>query len=172
MENILETERLQLRKFTKGDADFIVELVNSPTWLKFIGERNVKTTTEAITFLENGILKSYQENGFGLYLVALKNTKIPVGMCGLVKREMLENVDIGFAFLPNYTQKGYAFEIASATIEYAKNSLKIQKIVAITTENNWSSIKLLEKLGLRKEKTIKLSKLDEVLLFSPPSLEG
>src|SRR5688572_21540231 len=118
MNYFLETQRLGLREFTRDDAVFIVELLNTPGWLQFIGDRNVKTKEQAIIYLENGPLKSYKENGFGSWMVELKEDKTPIGMCGILRRESLENPDIGFAFLPEYTGKGYAFEIASATLSY------------------------------------------------------
>src|SRR6478736_8102385 len=116
MKYILETERLQLRQFEIDDAEFIVELVNTPGWLKFIGDRNIKTTEDAIRYLQNGPMKSYQENGFGLSLVEEKGNRKSIGMCGILKRDSLENPDIGFALLPEFVGKGYAFEIALATV--------------------------------------------------------
>ena len=128
MEYILETERLGLREFNLKDTQFIIELLNSPGWLQFIGDRNVKTAGEAASYIKNGPIKSYSENGFGLCMVEIKENKTAIGMCGLIKRDGLENPDIGFAFLPNYMTKGYAFEIACATLSYAKDTLGIHKI--------------------------------------------
>ncbi|GAA4271368.1 GNAT family N-acetyltransferase [Aquimarina gracilis] len=164
---ILETERLCLREFHVEDADFILKLVNSPNWIKFIGDKGVKTIEDAISYLVDGPIKSYKENGFGLWLVQLRDSKVPIGMCGLVNREILEDVDIGFALLPDYMNKGYGFESANAVMNYAKNVLKISRIVAITDEDNTSSIKLLQKLGLSLEKKLVLSDADSVFLFSP-----
>ena len=149
MNYILETERLFLREFTLSDTKFIVELVNSPGWLQFIGDRNIKTEEQAKEYLQNGPLKSYAINGFGLSLVALKPDETPVGMCGIIRRDSLENPDIGFAFLPAFEGKGLAFEIANATVAYAKNVLKIPVIFAITMPENKRSIKLLEKIGFQ-----------------------
>jgi len=167
MNFILETERLVLRQFTIDDATFIVELVNSPGWIEFIGERNIKTGEQARNYLRDGPLKSYEQNGFGLYLVELRNEKTPMGMCGIIKRDNLENPDIGFAFLPEFTGKGLAFEIANATMTYAKDKLKLPTIFAITVSANKSSIKLLEKIGM---KFIKLfcfpDNKEELMLFS------
>jgi len=109
---ILHTERLVLRKFTVEDTAFIIELLNTEGWLKYIGNRNVKTTEQAKEYLQNGPMKSYEENGFGLALVQLKTNQKPIGMSGLIKRNYLEHPDIGFAFLPGYTGHGYAFEIS------------------------------------------------------------
>ena len=169
MENqtILETHRLVLRKFDLNDAEFILQLVNSPNWLKFIGDKKIKTIKGAETYLKNGPLKSYIDNGYGLWLIQLKGTNTPIGMCGLVNRDTLDDVDIGFAMLPNYYKMGYGFEIATATLSYVKNTLNIANVLAITNAQNLASIRLLNKIGLVFKKTIKLSKTDEVLLFSP-----
>jgi RimJ/RimL family protein N-acetyltransferase len=149
MKYILETERLALREFVLTDTAFIILLLNSPGWLEFIGDRNVKSTEQALAYLENGPLKSYRENGYGLCMVETKNDKFPIGMCGIIKRDTLPNPDIGFAFLPEYIGKGYGLEIASATVDYAKNELNLPKISAITVPGNERSIKLLEKIGLQ-----------------------
>lgn len=153
MERILDTERLTLRQFELTDTKFIVELVNSPGWLEFIGERNIKTEAAALTYLQNGPIRSYHENGFGLSMVELKDGT-PIGMCGILKRDTLESPDIGFAFLPEFMGLGYAFEIASATIIYAKDKLNLKTILGITVPANKKSIRLLEKIGLRFSKTI------------------
>jgi len=149
MKYILETERSKLRELTLDDASFITKLVNSEGWLRYIGERNVKTPEQAQAYLENGPIKSYQENGFGLWLVELKEDKTPIGMCGLLKRDHLENPDIGFAFLPEFTGRGYAFEAASETMRYAKEKLNLSDICAIVMPENKSSVKLLEKIGMK-----------------------
>ncbi|WP_298420203.1 GNAT family N-acetyltransferase [uncultured Kordia sp.] len=166
MKNILETERLVLREFIIEDVAFVIQLVNTPTWIEFIGDRNIKTETAAQDYIENSLMKSYATNGFGLWLMKLKETSKPIGMCGLVKRDTLEDVDIGFALLPEYGRKGYTFEAAKATLNYAKDTLNIQKIVAITDTKNAASIGLLNKIGLQFEKELQLSEDDTVLLFS------
>lgn len=148
MATVLETPRLTLRKFTLNDTPFTIELLNTEGWLKYIGDRNIKNEEQAKHYLINGPLKNYNENGFGLSLVELKVTQTPIGMCGLIKRTYLENTDIGFAFLPAYSGKGYGYEIANATLNYAKNNLKIKTIDAITLPTNTNSIKLIEKLGM------------------------
>lgn len=164
---ILETERLVLQELSIDDAEFILTLLNTPAWLEYIGDKNVRTIEDAVNYLENGPIKSYKENGFGLWLILLKNSSTPIGMCGLVKRESLDDIDIGFALLPEYSKLGYGYEIAQATVTYANQVLRIDKIVAITDSNNIPSIKLLNKLGLQFEKTLNLSENDTVLLFSP-----
>jgi RimJ/RimL family protein N-acetyltransferase len=149
MKVILETERLVLRQFTVDDAPFILELLNTPTWLQFIGERGVKTLAQAKQYLLDGPIKSYEVNGHGLYLVMEKQNGIPVGACGILRREGLSQPDVGFAFLPAYTSKGYAYEVASKLMEYAKDSLHISPLFAVTTPDNVRSIRLLEKIGFR-----------------------
>jgi len=167
MRYILETERLALREFTTDDMDFIIRLLNSPGWLEFIGDRNVKNDDAAAAYLVNGPIKSYKENGFGLSLVETKSEKIPIGMCGIINRSYLEHPDIGFAFLPEFTGSGYAYEIAKATMDYAKNKLKIDTVLAVTVPANIKSIKLLEKTGFVFTKTITFpDETEELMLFS------
>ncbi|MDB5229917.1 MAG: hypothetical protein JWN76_722 [Chitinophagaceae bacterium] len=163
MKKIFETDRLILREFNLDDTAFIIELLNSEGWIKYIGDRNVKKEEQAKNYLINGPLKSYQANGFGLWLVALKENLSPIGMCGLVKRENLENIDIGFAFLSSYSGQGYALESAKATLHFALEILKQDRIVAITLPGNLSSIRLLEKCGLKFEEEFK--KDNEVLML-------
>ena len=169
MPTILETERLILRKFTLDDAPFMLELLNSPTWLRFIGDRNVHTLAEAENYLKNGTLKSYAENGFGFYAVIEKSeisNQEPIGLCGLVKRETLPDIDIGFAFLPDLIGKGYGYEAASATLDYALNVLKIKRLVAIVNADNEKSIGLVKKIGMTFERMITHgSEEKELMLF-------
>lgn len=163
---ILETGRLVLREFNLDDAPFILKLVNSPSWLEFIGDRNIHTIEDAKNYLISGPMDSYKKNGFGLSAVLLKDNTL-IGMCGLVNRETLDDIDIGFALLPEYFGKGYAYEIAAATMHHAEGVLNIDKVVAITDADNASSIKLLNKLGLQFEKKIALAINDSALLFAP-----
>jgi len=164
---ILETERLLLRPLTLDDSDFILELLNTEGWIKYIGDRNIKTNEQARNYLENGPLKSYQTNGFGLSLVQLKTSNKSIGMCGLIKRDYLDHVDIGFAFLPDYTGMGYAYEVAKRTIQYAINELQKENILAITIPENSSSIKLLEKIGFKYDKNfITEDTREELSLYS------
>lgn len=163
---ILETERLRLRELTLSDAPFIVELVNSPGWLKFIGDRNIKTIEQAKTYLENGPLKSYYDNGFGLWLAETKDDNTPIGMCGILKRETLDHPDLGFAFLPEFIGKGYGFEAATATVAFAKEKLMLPTLCAITVPYNQNSIKLLEKVGMKFSKRICFpNNAEEFLLY-------
>jgi [ribosomal protein S5]-alanine N-acetyltransferase len=167
MEIIIETERLILRKFTVEDAPFILELLNTPLWLRFIGDRNVRNVEDAKEFLLNRYMKGYKTQGFGFYAVIEKLTQNPIGMCGLMKRDTLEDVDIGFAFMPDSVGKGYGFEAASATLKYAHNELHLPKVIAIVDPDNVVSIALIKKIGLHFEKMIKMSENDiELMLFS------
>ncbi len=166
MNLILETDRLTIRQLTLADAPFIVELVNTPGWLRFIGDRNIKTNEQAETYLTNGPLASYAQNGFGLYGVELKGEKTLIGMCGLIKRETLPNPDIGFAFLPDCIGKGFAFEAASTVMALATNTLSLSVVLAITLPDNQPSRKLLEKIGLKFVKTIASPDNEELMLYS------
>lgn len=160
---ILETERLILRKFVIADAPFILELLNTPTWLQFIGDKGVRNLEDAENYLKNGSLKSYEENGFGFYLVAEKSTHKPIGMCGFIKRQELEDVDLGFAFLPDFIGKGLGYEIAQATLIYGKEVLKLGRIIAIVDPRNIPSNALLQKLGFIFEKTIPFGEKKDLL---------
>lgn len=151
---MIETDRLLLEKFTVDDAAFMLALLNTPSWIEFIGDRNVRTLDEARQYILNGALKTYKQFGFGPYLVKLKVGDIPIGLCGLFKRETLDDVDIGFALLPEHTGKGYGYESASAVMTYATTALGLTRITGITTAANHHSIRLLEKLGMHFEKKI------------------
>jgi len=163
---ILKTERLQLRRFNFDDWQFIIDLLNSEGWLKYIGDRNVKTKKQAHHYLKKGPLKSYKQNGFGLSMVETKDGR-PIGMCGLIKRDYLEHPDIGFAFLPEYSSMGYGYEIASAILVHARKDLHLSTISAITVPNNVKSIGLLEKIGLRFVKFFRPEPgAEELMLYS------
>jgi len=157
---ILETERLLIRQLSTEDAGFILELLNEPSFIRNIGDRGVRTIEGANAYIVNGPVASYAKNGFGLYLVKLKETDESIGMCGLIKRDTLEDVDIGYAFLPKFWSKGYAFESARAVKEYAKNTIGLNRIVAIVDPENGGSIRVLEKIGLQFEKMVRLSEDD------------
>ena len=152
---IAETSRLFISKITLKDSKFFLELVNTPHWIKYIGDRQIKTVKDAKVYLRNVTLKSYTDFGFGFYKLQVKDTNKAIGICGLVKRNQLEDVEIGFAMLPEYENKGFGFEASLAVLSLAKETFNLEKITAITLPTNISSIKLLEKLGLTFEKTIK-----------------
>ena len=149
---ILETERLLLREFTPSDAPFVVELLNDPGWLASIGDRGVRTLQQAVHYIEAGPMKMYAVYGFGLYLTQRKADHVPIGMCGLVKRDFLDDVDLGFAFLERYQGQGYAFEAASGVMDHATRALELKRIVAFTTQDNERSARLLQKLGFHFER--------------------
>ncbi|MBJ8108554.1 GNAT family N-acetyltransferase [Bacillus cereus group sp. N6] len=151
---VLETERLVLRWFHIKDAPFILELVNDPAWIQFIGDKRIKNLEDAKKYILNGPVDMYNKMGFGLYLVERKEDFTPLGMCGLIKRDSLEDVDIGFAFLEKFRSKGYGFESASAVIDYGVQKLALKRIVAITTIDNINSGNLLEKVGFQFEEII------------------
>ena len=164
---ILETERLILSHLTTDDAPFILTLLNDPSFLRFIGDRGVRTVDDAREYILDGPIASYEQNGFGLWLVTLKESGESVGICGLVKRESLEDVDIGFAFLSQFTGRGYGLETAVATLTYAQTVLKLNRIVAITSLDNTRSIRLLENMGMRFEmKTRLAAEREELNLFA------
>ncbi|MFB9053200.1 GNAT family N-acetyltransferase [Formosa undariae] len=163
---ISSTERLHLAELNTNDAPFILELLNTPNWLKFIGDRKINTTKDAEDYITNHHIKSYRENGFGFFKVLLKseNNKV-IGCCGLIKRPELEGVDIGFAFLPEYERKGFGFESASAALDLAKEKYKLNEVLGIVLPTNPNSIKLLEKLGLTYRKTVMPFETKEELLL-------
>jgi RimJ/RimL family protein N-acetyltransferase len=164
----LTTKRLVLRELAVTDAAFILRLLNEPSFLQFIGDKGVRNLDDARQYILNGPVESYKGHGFGLYLVSLKNDNTPMGMCGLLKRESLPDVDIGFAFLPEFWNNGYAFESASAVLFYGKDVLKLTRIVAITNKDNDASARLLNKLGLLFDRLINLpGDRDETRLFIP-----
>lgn len=149
MQAILSTERLIIRPFRLDDAAFIVNLLNQPSFIANIADKQVRSLVDAENYLLNGPLKSYQQHGFGLWLVALKQAEVPIGMCGLLQRAEFEHTDIGYALLPEFCRQGYAFEAAQAVLHYAVQQLELATILAITKPTNASSNKLLVKLGLQ-----------------------
>lgn len=164
---VLETERLILRWLTVDDAEFMFALMNEAAYLRFIGDKGIKTISDAGAYILNGPVDSYERFDYGLYLTELKASGAPIGICGLVNRESIEDVDIGFAFLPEYWASGYAYESAKAVLVYGKNVVGLKRIVAVTAVDNQSSIRLIEKIGLRFEKIISLSADEpDVKLFS------
>ncbi len=169
MEPVLETERLLSRKFTLEDAAFILQLLNTEGWLKYIGDRKVRTIEEAEAYLLNGPLKTNEHTFPWLRLIALKSNNTPIGLVSLIKREDLEFIDIGFAFLPAFMGQGYACEIVSETIKFAFGKLHLEKIIAITLPDNKSSIRLLEKLGMQLEGDyIKKESAEKLLKYGLP----
>ena len=168
---ILETERLILREIIETDDEFVLDLLNQPSFIKYIGDRNVRTIEQSREFIENRYRQSYRVNGFGLYAVELKseirNLKSQIGICGFVKRDSLPDADIGFAFLPQFCGKGYALESANAVMKYGRDVLGLARVLAITSQDNESSGRLLEKIGFKFESLIKMPPdTEELKLFS------
>jgi RimJ/RimL family protein N-acetyltransferase len=154
---VIETDRLILRRLITADAEFILGLLNQPSFIQFIGDKGVRTIEDARGYLRQGPMASYERFGFGLFLTSLKEGDVPIGMCGLLKRDMLEDVDVGFAFLPQFWLQGYAFESTAAVIEYGRTVHHLNRIVAITQSDNHGSIRVLEKSGLRFERMVQLT---------------
>jgi RimJ/RimL family protein N-acetyltransferase len=163
---VLETKRLRLRKMTPNDAAFMLRLLNEPSFIQNIADRGVRTLDDARQYIQNGPMQMYMKYGFGLNCVEIKDMATPIGMCGLLKRDTLSHADIGYAYLPEYWSKGYALEAAAAMMAYGKHRLGMDQIVAIVSPGNESSIKLLHKLGLQFERTMRLApEQSEVQLF-------
>ena len=160
---VIQTARLNLRWLADHDAEFILELLNQPSWLEFIGDRGVRNLDDARAYIKNGPLAMIKQHGFGLYLTEIKSSKIPIGLCGLLKRETLQDVDLGFAFHSDYWGQAYAKEAASACVDYARGQLSLERLVAITLSTNQASIALLKAIGMQYEKEISLDNSDEVL---------
>ena len=162
----LETDRLILRRFNVDDAQFILTLLNEPSFLRNIGDKKVRNLEDARQYILNGPSASYDRHGFGLCMVELRESHTPIGMCGLLKREELPDPDIGFALLPDFWSKGFAFEAATAVLQDARDRLGIQRVLAITSLDNDASIKLLERLGFSFQNVITLpSSREQVKLF-------
>ena len=158
-EPVLETARLSLHRLSAGDAEFLLELLNEAPFLRNVGDKGVRTADDARRYVLEGPVASYERFGFGLYRVDLKESGEPVGICGLLKRDSLEDVDIGFALLERHWSRGYALEAASAVMDYGRAAFGLTRIVAITTLDNDGSIRVLGKLGLRFERVVNLPDL-------------
>ena len=150
------TERLTIRAFTLDDAAFIVTLVNDPDWLRFIGDKAVKTREDARRYLATGPLAMYERYGFGLCAIERNKNRATIGMCGLIRREGLEDVDIGYALVPEVRGQGFALEAARAVLEHGLTTLRIDRIVAITDPDNVASTRVLEGLGMRLERHLRM----------------
>lgn len=161
----LATERLRLRRLTLEDASFILDLVNQPSWLENIGDKGVRDLDDARGYLGSGPLAMYEQHGFGLYCIERIADGVAMGLCGLIKRDTLDDVDIGYALLPQYWGQGFAREAAAATLAHAVRDFGLRRVVAITSPGNASSARLLESLGFRFERMLALSRDDEVKLF-------
>ena len=164
---VIATERLALRHLTFDDAPFILRLLNEPSWLEFIGDKGVRSLEDARAYLANGPIAMYARAGFGLYMTESKEGGVPIGMCGLIKRDSLPDIDIGFALFPEHWGKGYAFEAASAVLKSAKDEHAMRRVVAIASPANRRSIELLGRLGMAFEAQLDLAGDGEkTLLFA------
>jgi RimJ/RimL family protein N-acetyltransferase len=164
--HVLETDRLVLRRLTLDDAEFIFRLVNDPSWLRFIGDKNVRNLDDARRYLQEGPLDMYERYGFGLYRVEERDSGSPVGTCGLLKRDTLPDADVGYALLPEFRGKGYAFEAASAVLDHGNRVFGLQRILAIVSPDNAGSIRVLEKAGMKFERDLELRPGDPVKVFA------
>jgi RimJ/RimL family protein N-acetyltransferase len=163
---ILETPRLRIREVTEDDASFIVELLNDEAFLRFIGDRNVRTLDDARAYVRNGPLASYLAHGYGLWLVESRATGAPAGLCGLLRRDYLDDPDIGFAFLPAFRSRGLGREAADAVLRHARDRLGVGTVAAIVSPANAASISLLEKLGFGYERPVQVpGDASEILLY-------
>ena len=166
MENkIIETERLVLKPMSVEDSQLIFELYNSPNFIKFIGDRNIKTLEDAENYIKNRFLPQMERLGYGNFLITKKDDGKKIGGVGIFERDGLDVHDIGFSFLPEFEGKGYGFESAKKLMETAFSELGLKKISAITSKENVASQKLIEKLGLNYLKTIQLPDDEEELLY-------
>jgi [ribosomal protein S5]-alanine N-acetyltransferase len=162
---ILKTNHLILREADLSDNQFIYDLLNSPKWLKYIGDRGIKTLKNAKDYINDKLINSYKTNGFGLYVYELKESHLPIGICGFIKRDYLDSVDIGFALLPEHERKGYTYEISIAVLEYGNKKLDITKVYAITSKENVASQELLKKLGFNFKSYVNEPDTNEELLL-------
>jgi RimJ/RimL family protein N-acetyltransferase len=164
---VFETDRLVLRRLTVEDAPFILRLLNEPSFLQHVGDRGVRNVADATHYMLSGPMASYDRHGFGLFLVELKESGAPIGICGLLKRDALDDVDLGFAFVPESWSKGYGFESASAVLAYARDTHHLRRVVAICSQENVASVSLLVKLGFYFERMVLMpGDKSEVKLFA------
>jgi RimJ/RimL family protein N-acetyltransferase len=171
--SVIDTPRLSLREISTADDEFIFILMNEPAYIQYIGDRGIRTLENSRSYILEKFIASYAKFGYGLYLVELKGKQIPVGICGFVRRDMLEHPDIGFAFLREYWSRGLAYEAASAMLEYGRGPLGLKVVLGITPPGNQASIRLLKKLGLRYQRTIRVPPVDrDSMLFSTEGEKG
>jgi RimJ/RimL family protein N-acetyltransferase len=148
----LETARLSLRRFTLEDAAFALRLVNEPSFIANIGDKGVRSLDDARRYLREGPLAMYERHGYGLWHASLRETGAAVGMCGLLKRDILPDVDVGYAYLPEFWGQGLAFEAAGAVLRHGARQFGLRRVIGVVSDGNQGSIRVLEKLGLRFER--------------------
>ncbi len=165
---VCETARLRISHFSEdGDAEFILRLLNEPSFIRHIADKQVRTLDDARAYLRNGPIASYTRHGFGLSRVALKEGDTPIGMCGLIQRDNFPDVDIGYAFLPEFWSKGYAIEAARGVLETAVQVHGLQRVIAVVNPDNSESSRMLEKLGFVFEKMVRMQpEEDEIRHFA------
>jgi len=161
-----ETPNLTIRRFTTNDGAFIFELLNTPTWIEFIGDRDIKTREDAVGYIKNVLLAIYEKNSFGPWLISLKETNKPIGLCGLFQREYLDKPDLGFAFLPGFAGCGFAYEASLAALALAKNKYAINELYATTTDTNIRSQRLLERCGFTRTGVVTTTEGETLLLYT------
>ncbi|HVF49945.1 MAG TPA: GNAT family N-acetyltransferase [Pyrinomonadaceae bacterium] len=165
--SLIETERLSLREFSADDAAFILELLNEPSFIRNIADKGVRTLDDAVRYISDGPVASYRRHGFGPWMVELKDSRVPIGMCGLTKKDALTDADIGYAFLPRHRSQGYAYEAAAAVMRHARDVLGLPRLLGVVNPGNAASIRVLEKLGLRYERMVSLdADKPDVMLFT------
>lgn len=153
---VLETERLALRRLdVEQDAAFVLRLLNDPDWLTYIGDRGVRNLEDARHYLREGPVASYARHGHGLYAVEDSTDGALAGICGLLRRDFLDGPDLGFAFLPDFRRRGYAFEASVAVLRHERRELGLERVFAVTSPDNAASIRLLGKLGFRPDGSIR-----------------
>lgn len=163
---VCETDRLLLRQLTSDDGEVMLAVLNDPGFLRYIGDRGVRTLDDARAYIRNRMIASYEQHGFGMYLVVRRSDGEPVGICGLVKRDGLDDVDLGYALLSAHCGQGYARESAGAVLALARDAFGLKRVVAIVQPDNGDSIRLLENLGMTREGVIRLTAgAPEVLLY-------
>lgn len=153
---VLHTERLTLTRLSYDDCDFVYELVNEPAFKRFIGDKKVNTLADAREYLRTGPIGSYEQHGYGMFLVSTKESCEAVGMCGLVKRDQFEDPDVGFAFLQRFWARGFALESAQAVVNYGAGQLGLQRMIAIVDPRNKASVRLIRKLGFAYERMVRM----------------
>lgn len=168
----IDTERLTIRELTAGDAGFILELLNEPGFLGGIGDRGVRDLDGALRYIQDGPAASYARHGYGLWRVELRDSGEPVGMCGLLRRDTLPEPDLGYAFLQRHWQRGYAVEAGAAVLRYARETLALPRVLAIVNPDNAASVKVLERLGMQAQGTIRLGAENrDVRLFATTAMD-
>jgi len=163
---VLATPRLTLREAALSDSSFVRALLNDPAWLENIGDRGVRSDADAEQYIRNNIWRPYQTSGYGMYVVQLRSSSLPIGMCGLVKRDFLSAPDLGFALLPDYVGQGYASEAAHAVVLHATQSLGIARLYAIVKRDNQRSIRLLARLGFHLQGPCVTPEGEEIDLYA------